>query len=86
MCHCSAGKDRTGIITALILGLAGVDDDTISKEYALTEEGLGPLKEIMMKHLLEHDSLGGDRGKAEKMISARYDADHWVGRGRLTSC
>ena len=86
MCHCSAGKDRTGIITALILGLAGVDDNTISKEYALTEVGLGPLKEIMMNHLLEEGSLGGDRGKAEKMISARYIPEHWVGRGRRTSC
>jgi protein tyrosine/serine phosphatase len=28
--HCSAGKDRTGVICALILSLCGVDDETIA--------------------------------------------------------
>lgn len=34
--HCSAGKDRTGMTTALILMALGVDDDTIAKDYLLT--------------------------------------------------
>ena len=34
--HCSAGKDRTGIISALLLSLAGVPSDTIASDYALT--------------------------------------------------
>jgi protein-tyrosine phosphatase len=34
--HCAAGKDRTGIITALVLGLVGVPEETIVKDYALT--------------------------------------------------
>jgi protein-tyrosine phosphatase len=34
--HCSAGKDRTGVIIALALGLVGVDVDTISADYALS--------------------------------------------------
>ncbi len=34
--HCTAGKDRTGMITALMLGLAGVDHATIAEDYALT--------------------------------------------------
>lgn len=34
--HCTAGKDRTGLITALMLGLAGVDHATIAEDYALT--------------------------------------------------
>ena len=34
--HCSGGKDRTGLITALLLGVAGVDDDLIAADYALT--------------------------------------------------
>ncbi|MEZ4657859.1 MAG: tyrosine-protein phosphatase [Caldilineaceae bacterium] len=34
--HCTAGKDRTGLIAALMLGLAGVDDATIAEDYALT--------------------------------------------------
>ncbi|TMS00449.1 tyrosine-protein phosphatase [Nonomuraea basaltis] len=34
--HCAAGKDRTGILTALILSLAGVSEDDIVADYALT--------------------------------------------------
>lgn len=34
--HCTAGKDRTGIIMALALGLAGVPEDTIVEDYALS--------------------------------------------------
>lgn len=36
--HCSAGKDRTGIMSALLLRVAGVDDETIIKDYAATTE------------------------------------------------
>ncbi|ORY82487.1 protein-tyrosine phosphatase-like protein [Protomyces lactucae-debilis] len=38
--HCSAGKDRTGIICALLLALAQVDDEIICREYELTTYGL----------------------------------------------
>ena len=38
--HCTAGTDRTGIITALLLGLAGVPDNTIVEDYALSAQGL----------------------------------------------
>jgi len=34
--HCSAGKDRTGIITALILSIFNVDKETIMKEYLMS--------------------------------------------------
>lgn len=40
--HCTAGKDRTGIIGMLILLLLGVDKNTIAKEYELTTVGLAP--------------------------------------------
>lgn len=40
--HCTAGKDRTGMFGMLLLSLAGVDKDTIAKEYALTTYGLKP--------------------------------------------
>ena len=38
--HCAAGTDRTGIISALLLGLAGVPADTIVDDYALSAHGL----------------------------------------------
>ncbi len=34
--HCTAGKDRTGVITALALSLLGVDRAVIEEDYALT--------------------------------------------------
>jgi protein-tyrosine phosphatase len=38
--HCFAGKDRTGLVAALLLNLADVEDNTISEDYALTGEYL----------------------------------------------
>ncbi|KFF75397.1 protein tyrosine phosphatase [Chryseobacterium sp. P1-3] len=34
--HCTAGKDRTGIITALILAILKFDEETIYNEYLLS--------------------------------------------------
>jgi len=36
--HCTAGKDRTGIVAALLLSLAGVDEQAIIEDYAHSEE------------------------------------------------
>jgi protein-tyrosine phosphatase len=36
--HCSAGKDRAGVATALILEALGVDRETIMEDYLLTNE------------------------------------------------
>ena len=38
--HCVAGKDRTGVIAALVLGLAGVPETTIAADYALSSKFL----------------------------------------------
>ena len=35
--HCSLGRDRTGTLTMLLLGILGVDEGDISKEYELTQ-------------------------------------------------
>ncbi len=37
LAHCFIGKDRTGLITALALGAAGVAVETIADDYALSE-------------------------------------------------
>ena len=34
--HCAAGKDRTGILSAVLLGLMGVPDEDIVADYALS--------------------------------------------------
>jgi protein-tyrosine phosphatase len=38
--HCAAGKDRTGIMAALLLALLGVDDGTIASDYALSGQAM----------------------------------------------
>ncbi len=38
--HCAAGKDRTGVVSAVILGILDVDDQMIVADYALTQENL----------------------------------------------
>jgi len=38
--HCAAGKDRTGLISALLLALVDVPDPAVAADYALTAECL----------------------------------------------
>ena len=35
--HCSLGRDRTGTVAMMVLGLLGVDEGEISKEYEITQ-------------------------------------------------
>ncbi|MBA2283219.1 MAG: tyrosine-protein phosphatase [Acidimicrobiia bacterium] len=45
--HCAAGKDRTGVLAALVLSLLGVDDDTIATDYALSSLGMPRLVDFV---------------------------------------
>jgi hypothetical protein len=42
--HCLAGKDRTGIVVALVLSLLGVDDDTVAEDYSLSNLAMSRLR------------------------------------------
>jgi protein-tyrosine phosphatase len=44
--HCAAGKDRTGVLTAMILGALGVDDDTIADDYHESASAMGELQQL----------------------------------------
>jgi protein-tyrosine phosphatase len=53
--HCAAGKDRTGIAAALLLGLLGVSDEIILDDYELTTTLAAPRRlEAMQPLLREH--------------------------------
>jgi len=54
--HCTAGKDRTGILTALLLSLVGVAPDDIAFDYALTAEAMKRLRPIFLEQL---SKMGG---------------------------
>jgi protein-tyrosine phosphatase len=38
--HCQGGKDRTGLVVALLLSLAGVPRDEVVEDYAISERNL----------------------------------------------
>jgi protein-tyrosine phosphatase len=40
--HCAAGKDRTGVVIALVLAVLGVPDQVIAADYALSASYLDP--------------------------------------------
>ena len=46
MYHCSAGQDRTGIASALILSVLGVDRETILADYHLSTQVRRPQNEL----------------------------------------
>lgn len=41
---CNAGKDRTGVVAAMVLGLLGVDDETVAADYARTQDALDAIR------------------------------------------
>ena len=43
--HCAAGKDRTGVIVALALTVAGVTRDEVVADYALTGERIEAIRD-----------------------------------------
>jgi protein tyrosine/serine phosphatase len=43
--HCMGGKDRTGLLSAFLLHVAGVDLEQIADDYALSEDRLRPRHE-----------------------------------------
>ena len=38
--HCAAGKDRTGILAAMLLALLGVADQIIASDYAMSDQAM----------------------------------------------
>jgi hypothetical protein len=44
MLFCAGGKDRTGVLVALLLATLGVDDATIAADYALSEAGSAKMR------------------------------------------
>ncbi len=47
--HCAAGKDRTGVIVALALSVAGVEPEAIVADYMATEERIEEIIERLAR-------------------------------------
>ena len=49
--HCTAGKDRTGVLSAILLSLLGVDEATVVADYALSGEAMLRLRaKLILKY------------------------------------
>lgn len=65
--HCTAGKDRTGLLALLVLELAGVDAQTIVEDFALTHDRIGPLRERLLN---DAEKNGVSREQFSRLLGA----------------
>lgn len=49
--HCTAGKDRTGVLAMLLLNLVGVDQETMVLDYAITRQLIEPSIRVQLDEL-----------------------------------
>lgn len=68
--HCSGGKDRTGLVTALLLTIAGVDRSAILDDYEAAFRTANA-------HLASHPHL------ARHFATTPHELDEWVTERRL---
>jgi protein-tyrosine phosphatase len=58
--HCTAGKDRTGLLSALVLSLLGVPEETVVADYALSGEAMERLRaKLIVKYPDSKDTITG---------------------------
>ncbi|CCE92381.1 uncharacterized protein TDEL_0E01380 [Torulaspora delbrueckii] len=70
--HCTAGKDRTGVLGMLLLSILGVDNDTIAKEYELTTIGLRTEIKLIKKLEARGDLYYTMLGKESEKLTRIY--------------
>lgn len=60
--HCSGGRDRTGLVTMLLLALAGVPGETIADDYLRSAQRLAPAwKEL---------GFGDQNGRIDALVAS----------------
>lgn len=64
--HCAAGKDRTGVVVALALTVAGVAREVIAADYAHTQSQIAAI----VDHLARSDLYGFEVGQPDKIPPA----------------
>jgi protein tyrosine/serine phosphatase len=78
--HCAAGKDRTGVLSALLLDVLGVSRQAIGEDYALTSRALAQVLERLAGLEPYRDNLRGadaadHEARAETMIDFLQQLD-----------
>lgn len=64
--HCQGGKDRTGIVTALLIRLAGVSIDEIADDYSLSAPNLEP----QWRPWVEESPNGAERARRMRLVTS----------------
>lgn len=81
--HCFGGRDRTGILAAVLLSVAGVSDHQIEDDFVLSDERMAPRYEKWRETFTPAQLERADRalGEARDSISAalRRIRDAWGG-------
>lgn len=72
--HCSAGKDRTGVVAALLLDLLGVSDDEIAADYAMSAEAMDRLVAWVTEH--HPEAVDAMTAQPAAFLAAPGDAMH----------
>lgn len=80
--HCMGGKDRTGLVVALLLRLAGASHAVIGRDYALSGPNLAPSRESWLPTIEDetkrrrHEKLGETPAHAMTHVVERIEADY----------
>lgn len=76
--HCMAGKDRTGIVAALLLAVLGVDREHILDDFELTDHyRAGRTDTVAFERMLSHgmppEAAAGALGAPREMMAAVFE-------------
>jgi protein-tyrosine phosphatase len=77
--HCAAGKDRTGMVAALLLSVLGVDESDILDDYELTSRYRRPERIAATKARLE-----GEYSVPAEVVAGILRTPRWAMESTLT--
>lgn len=64
--HCTAGKDRTGLVVALVLDLVGVAHEHIVRDYVATRPALPEINAMLLRRAADHGGAAKLRAAAAR--------------------
>jgi protein-tyrosine phosphatase len=88
--HCAAGKDRTGVVCALALAVAGVGHDDIVADYAMTADVIDALiaklaasptyaEDMVSRDIASHTPRAATMDRVLRLLDERYGgASGWL--------
>ena len=71
--HCTEGKDRCGLLSAVLLTALGVDRGTITQDYLLTNEVNGPKAEMYYQGMLSDGNTEAEAAVVRDIFLAREE-------------